>query len=177
MNYYGYIYRITNKLDGKIYVGLRSLPKEDPNYWGSGLHIQRAIKKYGVENFTRDILEWCETKEKLNEREVYWIKTLDARNPDVGYNIVAGGTGGNTYQYLSKEQMDELRPRLSMLSQPQEKIDEWKKKLRIVQHGENNPMFGRKHTEEAKQKMRETKARKRLEREKLKKLKEGGGAV
>ena len=170
MSYYGYIYRITNKLDGRIYIGLRSLPKEDPNYWGSGVHIQRAIKKYGLENFSRDILEWCETREQLNEREVYWIKRLDARNPAVGYNIVAGGTGGNTYQYLSEEQMDEIRPKLSMLVQPQEKIDAWKAKLRVAQNGERNGMYGKRHSEEARRKMREAKARKKQEREQLKLL-------
>jgi hypothetical protein len=72
------IYKITNLINNKIYVGKDS--KNDPKYLGSGLYINRAIKKYGKENFKKEILEYCDNSQELNEREIFWISELDARN-------------------------------------------------------------------------------------------------
>jgi group I intron endonuclease len=95
---YGYIYKTTNLLNGKIYVGQRKITADKRcginTYLGSGLAIQKAIKKYGRENFSKENIEFCETKELLNEREIYWIKTLGAHRTKSGYNISEGGTGG-----------------------------------------------------------------------------------
>lgn len=88
------IYKTTNLINSKIYVG-KTLT-DDPGYYGSGIKITKAIKKYGKENFVREILEEC-TDNKLDEREIYWIDKLQACNDDIGYNISSGGTGGNHY--------------------------------------------------------------------------------
>lgn len=87
------IYKTTNLIDGKFYIG-KSI-KDDPNYLGSGLKLVRAIKKYGRQNFKKEILERCESVEQLNEREKYWIKATNAQKD--GYNIALGGNGGDTY--------------------------------------------------------------------------------
>ena len=87
------IYKITNLLNGKIYIGKDS--KNDPNYYGSGIIIKKAILKYGISNFVKDVIEHCETLEVLNDREKYWICKFDSRNPDIGYNISEGGDGWN----------------------------------------------------------------------------------
>ena len=100
---YGYIYKITNKLNNKIYVGKRVSETFDEKYWGSGKAIKNSINKYGIDNFTRDILEWCNSDDELNEREKYWIKELKANQKQYGYNFTDGGTGGNTLKYLSEE--------------------------------------------------------------------------
>lgn len=92
---YGYIYKITNKINGKIYIGKRIGSSFDEKYWGSGTRLKVAIKEFGQENFIREIIEWCSTKDILCERERYWIKTLNSRNPDIGYNIKRGGDGDN----------------------------------------------------------------------------------
>jgi group I intron endonuclease len=113
------IYKTINLINGKFYIGQDS--KNNPAYLGSGTLLNAAIKKYGIENFKKEILEHCETKSQLNEREKYWIKITDARN--VGYNIAEGGTGGNTFneeiskrvsdrskgRKLSKETIDKIR--------------------------------------------------------------------
>lgn len=103
---YGYIYKITNKLNNKVYVGKRVSETFDEKYWGSGKAIKNSILKYGLDNFTRDILEWCSSDEELNDREKYWIKELKANQKQYGYNFTDGGTGGNTIKYLSEEEKE-----------------------------------------------------------------------
>jgi group I intron endonuclease len=90
----GIIYKTTNLINGKIYVGQDK--NCNPNYKGSGILLHRAISKYGWDNFVKEILEVCHSKEELNDREKFWIKELDARDKTVGYNISAGGSGGDT---------------------------------------------------------------------------------
>lgn len=86
------IYKTTNLLNGKFYIGKDE--KNNPEYLGSGKILKLAINKNGKENFNKEILESCETREELNEREIYWINTLSATT--FGYNIADGGTGGRT---------------------------------------------------------------------------------
>ena len=95
------IYKTTNLLNGKIYIGQDS--KNDPDYFGSGLKLDRAIKKHGKDNFKKEILEVCENREQLNLREIYWIRELNSLNPKIGYNLTEGGTGGNIYKCLTEE--------------------------------------------------------------------------
>ncbi len=102
------IYMVTNLINGKIYVGKDG--KNNPDYYGSGILIKKAIKKYGIQNFIKSILEFCTDEENLNERERYWIDLLDSRNPIIGYNISEGGDGFNlknlpNYDEI-KEKMD-----------------------------------------------------------------------
>jgi group I intron endonuclease len=88
------IYKITNKINGKIYIGKNIT--NDISYMGSGVILESAKKKYGVNNFVKEIIETCTSEEELNEREKYWIKQLQSTNRNIGYNIAEGGNGGNT---------------------------------------------------------------------------------
>lgn len=88
------IYKTTNIVNNKIYIGFDTKDRDD--YLGSGKLIKRAIKKYGIENFRKEILEKCQTKDEFCEREKFWIKKLNSYN-SVGYNIANGGEGGDTY--------------------------------------------------------------------------------
>lgn len=90
------IYKTTNLLTGKIYVGKDK--RQRKSYLGSGTYLKRSLKKHGRENFVKEILEICDTEEILNEREEFWIRELDARNPEIGYNIQKGGRGGDAEQ-------------------------------------------------------------------------------
>lgn len=78
------IYKITNKVNGKIYIGQDS--KNDPDYYGSGTNIKRAIQKYGLHNFTKEVLEEV-SEDTLDDRETYWINELQSYKADIGYNI------------------------------------------------------------------------------------------
>jgi len=104
------IYKITNLINGKIYVGQDAFDKR--SYYGSGICIKRAIQKYGIENFKKEILEHCKTKKQLNKKEIYWIKKLNSKAPN-GYNIVNGGTGGDILSQLSKKQQKETKQKIS----------------------------------------------------------------
>lgn len=100
---FGYVYMVTNKIDGKQYIGQRSSSTVDESYFGSGRYIRKALKKYGKENFDREILEWCETREQLNEREQYYIDLYDAVNSDDFYNLNRGGEGFQKGMRFSEE--------------------------------------------------------------------------
>lgn len=92
---YGYIYKTINLVNGKIYIGQKHSDKFLGNeYLGSGLLLKRAIKKYGKENFNVELLEECNSKILLNEREIYWIDYY-AKCSDCCYNLSKGGQGGN----------------------------------------------------------------------------------
>jgi len=93
------IYKTTNLLNGKFYVGKDV--KNKKTYLGSGNILKQAIEKYGKENFKKEILEICTTLEELSEREKYWIKKLNAIG--LGYNLTEGGTGGDTWSNSGKE--------------------------------------------------------------------------
>lgn len=91
-----YIYKTTNLLNNKIYIGKRVYrKKDDAAYLGSGVWLNRVIKKYGKDNFKKEIIEWYDSKEILCEKEKYWIKHFDSNNPKIGYNLTMGGEGGN----------------------------------------------------------------------------------
>ena len=91
------IYKIENKADGKIYVGQtrRTLAERISEHKRKNRklsYIYRAINKYGIDAFDITILEICDTLERLNEREKFWIKELNCKIP-IGYNMTDGGLG------------------------------------------------------------------------------------
>jgi group I intron endonuclease len=97
------IYKTVNAINGKFYIGQDS--NNNPKYLGSGTLLKRAIEKYGIQNFIKETLEVCFTKEELNEREKYWIKETKAQ--ELGYNIAEGGSGGNTYDEETRQRISE----------------------------------------------------------------------
>lgn len=103
---YMFIYKTTNKVNGKKYIGLCT--RDDKNYLGSGKLIKEAIKKYGKKNFEREILEECDNFDTLCEREIYWINKYDAVNNDNFYNLSYGGSAGDSK--LLKEYWSSMTP-------------------------------------------------------------------
>ncbi len=99
------VYKTTNLINGKIYVGKDE--GRNPGYLGSGDILKKAIEKYGKENFKKEILEICNIQEQLCEREKFWIKKLDARNPEIGYNIMEGGQGVGSFWFGKKRPIEQ----------------------------------------------------------------------
>jgi len=133
-----FIYKTTNKINGKIYIG--KLVRESKVYLGSGKILKQSIKKYGKDNFIREIIEYCDCKFKLKEREKFWINYYNSTDRNVGYNITKGGDGGSTNDFFLGKKL----------------TNEHKLKISQNHHdvsGEKNPMFGKKHTKLSKEKM------------------------
>lgn len=99
------IYKITNKINGKFYIGQsvdierRFMEHKTPH--GTMNSIKLAMKKYGKENFSFEVIEEC-SENDLNEREMYWIATLKPQ-----YNRCGGGTGAKGH-HVSEEVRSEL---------------------------------------------------------------------
>lgn len=165
-----YIYKITNKLSGKIYIG-QSRYKND-NYLGSGINIKEAISQFGKENFKKEYIDVAYSQEELDEKEKYWIKITNSQNPDIGYNIADGGwnhltitesvkkkisntiklkySNGYVNNRLGKKMSSDAKKKISLSLKGRPLSEETKKKL-------SKSKTGVLHTDETKKKMSDLK--------------------
>lgn len=155
-----HIYKVTNLINGKVYVGQHNGAKR--YYFASGTLINRAIKKYGKENFDREIIvEGDFNADELNNLEIKYIKKFKSYYhdyPDNGYNLTTGGEG-NSGWVVSDETKDKLRASMKKvwsddsykqrLSEASRGQVSWNKGKKIYNEsftqkmsGENNPMYG-----------------------------------
>lgn len=86
------IYKITNLINGKYYIGKHQTKRLDDGYMGSGKVLKHAIKKYGIENFKKEILHIFDNEQEMNAKE----KELVVVNEQT-YNLNEGGKGGFSY--------------------------------------------------------------------------------
>lgn len=92
---YGYIYKTTNIINNKIYIGQKKNSEFlKDKYLGSGKYLKHAIKKYGKENFKVELLDTAESQEDLDKLEKYYISYYNALDFNIGYNIANGAVGG-----------------------------------------------------------------------------------
>jgi glycine cleavage system H lipoate-binding protein len=90
MKKYHYLYKIINLVDGKYYIGVHSTNNLEDGYMGSGTHIKRAIEKYGIKNFKKEILEFFESAEEKWLAEIKHV-TIDVSRDKNSYNQAPGG--------------------------------------------------------------------------------------
>ena len=140
-----YVYEITNLINGKKYIGKRSCkcPIEEDKYIGSGTAFKYAVKKYGKENFKKEILQICENEEMAFEWEKVYIEQVKAyKNNNNYYNISSGGKGGGNANLAGKteEELNVIREKLR---------NHFKERYK----GEGNPFYGKKHSEETRKKL------------------------
>ncbi len=155
------IYKTTNQVNGKIYIGQDKY--NNPNYLGSGKILHSAFQKYGIENFKKEIIETCESVELLNEREIYWIRFYDSTDRNIGYNIALGGQGGDTISnHPNKDEIGKRHSNWMKENNPtrgrkkrEEEIQKFKDSYIGKYLGENNPNFGSKREDSTKEKMSE----------------------
>ena len=181
MTYYG-IYKITNLLNGKMYIGQHKTTNIDDGYMGSGKIIRLAIKKYGVENFRKEWLMFCEDEEELDYMERVYVDQTWVDRSDT-YNLRWGGDGkivsedsrkklseslkGN-HNHKGKHHSDETKKKLSVMNKGKSRPmpEDAKKKLSLANKGKHLSEAtkqklseinkGKHHSEETKKKMSET---------------------
>lgn len=159
------IYKITNKQNGKIYIGAHSTNNPDDNYYGSGKLILRALEKYGIKGFTKKILHTFETKEEMYVRESE-IVTQEFVNRYDTYNVNIGGSAPPitihteesrarvSQQFKGKPISEEHKAKISATKK--DGYHPYRGKELTKEHKEKNrqAQIGRKHTIETKAKMR-----------------------
>jgi hypothetical protein len=87
------IYKITNTINNKIYIGQHKTEDINDSYMGSGLFLLKAFKKYGKDNFKKDILFVFESWEEMNNKEIELVNETFIKDRN-NYNIVTGGNNG-----------------------------------------------------------------------------------
>jgi group I intron endonuclease len=139
----GYIYKITNTQNGKVYIGktIRTVAIR----WEQ--HIKRAKQRvnnylydamnhYGYDNFSIETIDTC-PKEDLNEREKYWINVYDTQ--ENGYNRTCGGDGGNTWELNQNKEITSQRLSQSIRNSEAHKLavnsPEYKEKISKINKG------------------------------------------
>jgi len=134
-------------------------PGIDKYYYGSGKLLMRAIKKYGKENFSVHVLQWCNTKWDLNARERAWILMYDAVHSPEFYNITPGGDGtgaGEDHPMYGVQHTEETRQKMRKAHLGKHLSEETRKKMsenHADQSGKNNHRYGYHYTEEEKRKL------------------------
>jgi group I intron endonuclease len=118
------IYQITNNITNDFYIGKSKEAKTrfykhkyNASQTNSQTHLYRAMRKYGIDNFSLSILDEAKTTQELNDKEILWIKKLNPK-----YNMTKGGDGGDTSQ--SPNYIEAMK--------------------RVNRSGPHNPMFGKK---------------------------------
>lgn len=118
-----YIYKITNIVNNKIYIGQvynKTIYDRFKRHCADASplapsYIDRAINKYGSDNFVVEEIDTAENKEELNNKEKYWISFYNSTNHNIGYNLTDGGDGGNTYAYKSEEELKQVKKKISVM--------------------------------------------------------------
>lgn len=131
-----FIYITTNLITNQKYIG-KHYGTENDSYLGSGLILQRAIQKYGKSNFERKILYISKDAQENSLKEKEFIKKYNAVADKNFYNIAEGGDGGDIFHNLPIEQQEKIR-----------------EKVKKQYSGSGNPMYGKHHSEETKEKLR-----------------------
>jgi group I intron endonuclease len=166
-----YLYRITNLINQKVYLGQTMYPKKRWNnhkYEARKLHpefyLHKAIAKYGVDNFIFEIIAQSKIQEDANEIEADLIVQYDSRNPKMGYNIMPGGKIHSGYKHSdeTKEKMRQIALQRGCNAEAIEglkkcaasvkgvpRTDEVKEKIRLSS-------IGQKRSDESRKKMSES---------------------
>jgi len=161
---YHFIYKTTNILSGKYYIGMHSTNDLEDGYLGSGKRLRYSLNKYGDENHKREILEYCKTRDELKSREEEIITLNEIAKKDC-MNLKVGGGGGFNYNYdhqlyAAGKLQEKLKVDENFRKLQYEKIANGVRKAHA--HGKIPGIHnvynwnGKKHSEESKRKMSES---------------------
>ncbi len=168
ITYVHYVYRITNLINDKFYIGKHShcLSNKYDDYMGGGNLIVKAIKKYGKESFKKEITSYYKTSSCALIGEGI-ILTKDIAKQNNCYNLKAGGEGGSaagrklkdetiikrTKSQKGLKRSEETRKRLGLAKKGSTISEKTRKKISDSLKGENNPLYGTSRSEEVRKKI------------------------
>lgn len=117
-----FIYKITNIVNDKIYIGqsIRPIEKRFQRHINDAInnildtHLARAIRKYGKENFTLELIDTANNQDELNQKEQYWIRYYNSVNNGYNETDAIYKCGGNTYQYKSDDELTSIKNKISI---------------------------------------------------------------
>lgn len=170
---YHFIYKTTNLLNNKFYIGMHSTDNLEDGYFGSGKVLRYSINKHGIENHKVEILEFLSSREELKNREAEIVNEELLANP-LNMNLTFGGGDGWYYCNSSQEEIDKRcwqwvkahSDKMSSDPTYKSKVSNSLSKAWKIrsENGEkpfggkgNNAFLGKTHSEETKQKMRKSK--------------------
>lgn len=161
------IYKITNKVNGKIYIGQsKDIERRFKHHKAlySDFAIHQALKKYGIENFIFEVLYECQIEE-MNKWETFYITIFGSLSPK-GYNLNMGGDGKEiseeTKKKMSESRRKQIRPKCKDETKvkignanrgkkhTEETKQKWSDQRKGTKTGKENPMFGKTHSKDVK---------------------------
>lgn len=153
---YKFIYKTTNNINGKIYIGQHITDRLNDGYKGSGIVIEQAFKKYGKHNFKMEVLEFYEgdSKEEFNKLERSYIEKFDSINSEIGYNrtLCCGGgfLGEEVYKKRFYRHSEEAKRKIGLSHKGRVVSEETIEKMRKANLGKINNNCKKKTVEERK---------------------------
>lgn len=138
------LYKTTNSVNGKIYIGIHTTSNIEDGYLGSGTLLSKAILKHGKENFSREIIAEVDSIEELEKLEIEFVTEEFCKRDDV-YNLMPGGRWGsklrNGLSFEGKHHSEESIKKMveSRESKNYSVSEETKQKLRDNSFSKSNP--------------------------------------
>ena len=148
MKYYT-IYKTTNLINNKFYIGLHTTDDLNDKYLGSGIFLKKAIKKYGVSNFKKEILHILKTKKEMISKEKEIVNEEFVKREDT-YNMTKGGYGLST---LSEEKRLETIEKIRKSNKERDSTES--SKQRIITLLKKDPEIFKKMGEKSRLKQKE----------------------
>ena len=142
------VYKITNQLNGKLYIGAHQTSNLDDGYMGSGMLIARAISKYGIENFTKEYLLICNSAEEMFDKEKDLVFVGSG-----SYNLKPGGTGG--WEAANRTRLNKLKNDPEYAKRHSETMKRCNTRAALGTTRSIGGFEGKTHSEESKRQMSE----------------------